>query len=84
MDLSGAILTQHALDQMAKRQIAEDAVRAVLAAPEEVLSDRPGRVVAQSLVEGYLLRIFVDVDREPAEIVTVYRTSNLTKYRRQP
>lgn len=84
MDLSGAILTQHALDQMAKRQIAEGTVQAVLAAPEELLPDRPGRVVAQSLVDGYLLRIFVDVDREPAEVVTVYRTSQIAKYRGQP
>lgn len=28
----------------------------------------------------YLVRVFVDVDRDPAEIVTVYRTSRIEKY----
>jgi len=28
----------------------------------------------------YLLRVFVDIDRDPAEIVTAYRTSRIAKY----
>jgi hypothetical protein len=40
MDLSGAVLTTHALEQMAKRQIAESDVRHVLASPEEILAIR--------------------------------------------
>jgi len=28
----------------------------------------------------YLVRVFVDMDRHPAEIVTVYRTSKVSKY----
>jgi hypothetical protein len=28
----------------------------------------------------YLLRVFVDVDRNPAEVVTVYRKSQVSKY----
>ena len=28
----------------------------------------------------YLIRVFVDVDREPAEVVTAYRTSKVRKY----
>ena len=30
--------------------------------------------------KSYLVRVFVDVDRSPAEVVTVYRTSNIAKY----
>ena len=59
MDFQGAILLQHAIDQMAARQISEEAVRGVLLTPEQVPPVRPGRVVAHSIVEGYLLRIFV-------------------------
>ncbi len=59
MDLTSAILTEHARQQMAKRQIAEADVRRVLAVPEEILTDRTGRVVAQGMVANYLLRIFV-------------------------
>jgi hypothetical protein len=28
----------------------------------------------------YLLRVVVDVDRRPAEVVTAYRTSRVSKY----
>ena len=28
----------------------------------------------------YLVRLFVDVDRAPAEVVTAYRTSKIEKY----
>jgi hypothetical protein len=28
----------------------------------------------------YLLRVFVDIDRQPPDVVTVYRTSKITKY----
>lgn len=28
----------------------------------------------------YLLRVFVDIDRQPAEVVTAYRTSKVEKY----
>jgi hypothetical protein len=30
--------------------------------------------------KAYLVRVFVDVDRQPAEVVTVYRTSKIYKY----
>ena len=28
----------------------------------------------------FLVRVFVDVDRDPAEVVTAYRTSKISKY----
>ena len=84
MDLSRAILTEHAAGQMARRQLAEADVRRVLTAPEEVLPVRPGRVVAQALIGSHLVRVFVDVDRTPAEVVTAYRTSKIEKYRSRP
>ena len=31
----------------------------------------------------YLVRVFVDVDRNPPEVVTVCRTSRISKYWRQ-
>ncbi len=31
----------------------------------------------------YLVRAFVDIDREPPEVVTVYRTSKISKYWRE-
>lgn len=84
MNLSQAVLTAHALGQMAKRQVTSADVGRVLAAPEQVLEVRAGRVVAQGMAGEYLLRVFVDIDRTPAEVITVYRTSKIEKYRSQP
>ena len=85
-----ALFTAHALEQMGRRGITEVQVRHVLAAPETVQPVRSGRIVAQRIVtlgeapREYLLRVFVDIDRAPAEIVTIYRTSKVEKYRSQP
>lgn len=86
-DLANAIFTEHARRQMARRGLEEADVRAVLTAPETVAPARPGRVVAQKVLplgqqaRAYLVRVFVDIDRTPPEIVTAYRTSRLAKYR---
>jgi len=74
---------------MARRQIPLALLNQVLAAPEQRLAARQGRQVLQSRImtggRTYLVRVFIDVDRNPATVVTVYRTSNVTKYwRREP
>lgn len=84
MDLGEAVFSNHARAQMAKRLVGEAEVRRVLGAPERVEAVRPGRVVAQGMAGAYLLRVFVDVDRSPPEVVTVYRTSKIEKYRSEP
>ena len=86
MDLSSAVITEHCREQLAARGLDEQAVRAVLRSPEQVLEVRAGRVVAQSTdsIAGYLLRVFVDIDRSPFEVVTAYRTSKIEKYRSRP
>ena len=81
---AGFVITPHAADEMRRRGIDASLVRKVLTAPEQRLAVRLGRVMLQSRfeIEGkwYLIRVFVDVDREPAEIVTAYRTSKIDKY----
>ena len=73
--------TEHALEQMLKRQLSEADVAIILAASEDVSLVRDGRVVVLGLMGSYLLRVFVDVDRSPMEVVTVYRTSKIDRYR---
>ncbi|HSW44865.1 MAG TPA: DUF4258 domain-containing protein [Phycisphaerae bacterium] len=81
MDFQGAVITEHAAERMARRQVSEADVRRVPATPDVVASARPGRVVAHGMTGTYLLRVFVDADRVPAEVVTVYRTSKIDRYR---
>ena len=80
----GFILTPHAVFELQRRGLDEAIVRQVLAAPEQRDTVRLGRDVLQSRLEiegkRYLVRVFVDIDRRPAEVVTVYRTSNVDKY----
>jgi len=72
---------------MERRAIREDLVQQVLRNFEQRIPVRPGRDVLQSRVvvagQTCLLRIFVDVDRSPVEVVTVYRTSKMNKYWRR-
>jgi hypothetical protein len=78
------LFTGHAAFEMRWRHIEEAVERRVLAAPEQRCAVRPGRDVLQSRIElagkTYLFRVFVDVDRDPADVVAVYRTSRIAKY----
>lgn len=80
------VLSTHALSEMARRGLSEDVLRGVLSGPEQRLEVRPGRVVLQSRMpfgvpsRTFLIRVFVDIDRRPAEVVTAYRTSKVSKY----
>ncbi len=78
------VVTAHAAAQMRRRNISESVLREVLADPEQRLPVRQGRDVLQRRVviggRQYLVRVIVDVNRRPAEVVTVYRTSKIEKY----
>lgn len=82
-------LTAHAQFEMERRQISETEIARVLSSPEQTEMVRPGRAVFQSRMESgeplksYLLRVFVDFDRQPAEVITAYRTSRVEKYWRE-
>jgi hypothetical protein len=58
----------HAALEMERRGLDDAMVRQVLTAPEQREGVR------------CLVRVFVDVDRTPAEVVAVYRTSKIAKY----
>lgn len=77
-------ITPHARFEMQRRGIGEADVERVLAAPEQRYTVRPGRDVLQSRLaisdKTYLVRVFVDLDRIPPEVVTAYRTSQVAKY----
>ena len=68
------ILTDHAVQELARRGLGIDDMDAVLKSPGERVELRTGRVVVQSKTHRggteYLLRVFVDTDRNPAEVVT--------------
>lgn len=83
------VFNDHALYEMSRRGLSAETVHAILNAPEQRFEVRPGRHVLQSRIhlghstEEYLVRVFVDIDRRPAEVVTAYRTSKISKYWRE-
>jgi len=90
MQLADAILTDHAVTQMATRQLSRTLVEAVLQEPEQIMAVRAGRIIAQAVLDigeparKYLVRVVVDIDRKPPEVVTAYKTSRIEKYRNTP
>jgi hypothetical protein len=84
------VITPHARFEMQRRGIGEKAIRDVLTSPGQRQRVRPGRDVLQSKMssggppKSYVLRVFVDVDRQPAEVVTAYRSSKIAKYWKEP
>lgn len=80
------VFTEHALLEMARREISQEQVRNVLANPEQTEIVREGRAIYQARYDigeppkTYILRAFVDVDRKPPHVVTVYRTRKIEKY----
>jgi len=77
-------ISPHAEFEMYRRGIDEATIRRVLEHPEQRETVRPGREVLQSRLELerrlYLIRVIVDVDPVPPQIVTAYRTSKIKKY----
>lgn len=80
------MFTTHALFEIGRRQLTEKIVRNVIEHPEQNWEVRKGRVVYQTRVKmeipekQYLVRVFVDIDCDPTEVVTAYRTTKIEKY----
>lgn len=78
------VITPHCSFEMGRRLILEDVVRSILRNPEQRLSVGVGRIVLQSRItienKLYLIRVFVDTDRHPAQVVTAYLTTKISKY----
>ncbi len=77
-------ITDHADFEIGRRGLKRETIDRVLKNPEQRFDVRLGRVVLQSRIqesgEEFLIRVFVDADRRPAEVVTAYRTTKIGKY----
>ena len=84
--IADCVFTSHARFEMGRRGLSEDVIRLVLQAPAQSWEVRPGRLLLQSILsmgdplKDYVIRVIVDVDRTPNEVVTAYRTSKIDKY----
>lgn len=78
--------TQHALDNLAAREIDLADALAAIEQPELTISEPPGRRVAMRRYEDpvlgrtVLLRVVLEDTPTETVVVTVYKTSNFRKY----
>lgn len=82
------VLTAHAREEMTRRQIDPSWIDRVMTQPEQKLQGSGNRAIWQSRVESagkvFLIRCVIEDWRMPPVVVTVYRTSKIAKYWRQP
>jgi hypothetical protein len=80
------IFSKHAEEQLLRRGIARETVMLVVSQPEEILADDEDATITifQSLIKEnnrcFLLRVFINKDKFPHEIITLYKTSKIQKY----
>ena len=78
-------LSHHAQEEILRRQIPKEWIGSVLGQPEQRIQEGANKEVWQSRFRDeagrmYLVRAIVATDKDPAVIVTAYRTSKLEKY----
>lgn len=75
--------SMHALNQMQLRGISAERVVQILRKPQQTVRTSDLLVFQSVVVEdgkNYLIRIFVNLRKQPPLVVTVYKTSNIQKY----
>ena len=78
-------LSRHVREEMERRSIPLTMLESVLENPQQVLPERGGKKAYQSQLDFgggkiFLLRAIVDETVDPAMVITVYRTSKISKY----
>ena len=80
------IFSNHAKEQMIRRVINYDIALSVVYHPDQIITDdkNPVMVIYQSLIKEneqlFLYRVFVNRDKQPNVIVTLYKTTKISKY----
>jgi len=82
-------LTEHTEKELAQRQIPRNLLEDVMNSPQQIVHEYFGRRAYQSKLDFgggrfFLVRAIVDESTEPYTVVTVYRTSKMNKYWRDP
>jgi len=80
------VFSKHAHEQMIRRNINYETVLSVVSQPDQTVADDEDSaiVICQSLIKEdkqmFLLRVFVNKNIQPNIIVTLYKTTKISKY----
>jgi hypothetical protein len=76
--------SKHATEQIDHRNLDANLINETLENPDTIIVDATGLSIYQKLdiinQKPYLYRVFVNTEKNPPLIVTVYRTSKIEKY----
>jgi len=70
----------HSLEQIKLRSISKEIVELVINEPDEMIIEDDNQQIFQKIIENYLYRVFINTNKNPYVVKTVYRTSKITKY----
>lgn len=79
-------ISKHAQEQMDERGISEEMVLEIIASPQQSIPDGTEKMIYQSIKyfekdnKEFLVRVFVNIIKQPNLVITVYRTSKIEKY----
>ena len=82
-------ISRHAHEEIKRRGIPLNIVETILQNPQQIVDEHGNKKAYQSIinietVKDYLVRVIVNDTVDPAKVVTVYKTSKIGKYWRQP
>ena len=83
MEKTSYIFSEHANQQIAARNLNMQLIVDAIAAPDFIQEEDGLTVYMKVVIEvqkSYLLRIFINKNKEPNVVVTVYKTSKIKKY----
>ena len=72
--------SSHSLEQIKLRSSTKEIVELVINEPDEIIIEENNQQIFQKIIEYYLFRVFVNSNKTPSIIKTVYRTSKINKY----
>jgi hypothetical protein len=79
-------ISKHAREQMKKRGISEEMVFEIVLYPDQLISEDSDKEIYQSVKyfekdkREFLVRVFVNIIKQPNLVITVYRTTKIKKY----
>ncbi|PIX06552.1 MAG: hypothetical protein COZ76_08235 [Flavobacteriales bacterium CG_4_8_14_3_um_filter_35_10] len=73
--------SNHCLEQMHVRNISKQIIDSVMNKPDSTIYEKNKQQIYQKVTGQYLYRVFVNANRIPTLIKTVYKTSKISKYK---
>jgi hypothetical protein len=80
------VISKHAEEQMLRRSITYETVLKILSNPDQIISDNENlpTVIYQSLIKEenrlFLYRVIINKTKDPNVVITVYKTTKISKY----